>query len=63
MLRGNRSLQRKIMDAASISGKNIYTRDMAAISNALDMVDDKTSARRKYLENVIHVGPDYRMGA
>lgn len=61
MYKGDRTTQRKIMQIASVSGDNVYTRDRLAIDNALDMVNEKTIDRRNYLKNTVNVGPDYRM--
>ena len=51
----------KILKAAGQSGTAVHNVNRVLIDSALDQVDKKTIARREYLNNSEHVGPDYRL--
>lgn len=57
---GDRALQKRILQAATVAGNNLHTAERLDNMISLDNIKDKVSPRLKYLNSVTHIGPDYR---
>ena len=50
----------KILKAAGQAERAVFDVNRVLIDDAIEQVDNKTSARRAYIENTQNIGPDYR---